>query len=139
MTGDWAIGFTTVLIWEPDVIPVGSIIIWESEKRPIPIGWHVCNGVDGTPDLRNMFVLGAGGGTPSGSSGGSLGHQHDFTGDGHSHGITSTHDCPGSGIVGAWSSEDDDNETQEESSQGSTDNTDNLPPWYALSYIQRLF
>lgn len=38
-------------------LPVGSIIAWKNTA--IPSGWAVCNGANGTPDLRNRFVRGA--------------------------------------------------------------------------------
>ena len=34
--------------------------------------WQICDGTNGTPDLRNKFVMGAGNGTTLGSTGGSL-------------------------------------------------------------------
>lgn len=33
--------------------------------------WQICDGTNGTPDLRNKFVMGAGNGTTLGSTGGS--------------------------------------------------------------------
>ena len=41
-------------------IPTGGIIIWSSASNAIPTGWLLCNGSNGTPDLRNRFVVGAG-------------------------------------------------------------------------------
>lgn len=41
--------------------PVGSIIIWSGAANAIPEGWRLCNGTNGTPDLRDRFILGAGG------------------------------------------------------------------------------
>ena len=42
-------------------LPVGSVIMWVGTLDTIPAGWHLCNGEDGTIDLRGMFALGAGG------------------------------------------------------------------------------
>jgi hypothetical protein len=39
----------------------GMIIMWES--LTIPDGWHECDGTNGTKDLRDRFVLGAGSGS----------------------------------------------------------------------------
>lgn len=39
-------------------LPKGSIIIWTSED--IPNGWAICDGTNGTPDLRDRFIVGAG-------------------------------------------------------------------------------
>jgi microcystin-dependent protein len=42
------------------VFPVGGIIMWSGSVASIPSGWALCNGSNGTPDLRNRFVVGAG-------------------------------------------------------------------------------
>lgn len=39
-------------------LPPGSIIIWTSQT--IPTGWVICDGTNGTPDLRDRFIVGAG-------------------------------------------------------------------------------
>ena len=41
-------------------VPTGAIIIWSGSISDIPSGWTLCNGLNGTPDLRNRFVVGAG-------------------------------------------------------------------------------
>jgi len=41
-------------------IPSGGIIIWSGAQAAIPAGWLLCNGANGTPDLRDRFVVGAG-------------------------------------------------------------------------------
>ena len=41
-------------------IPTGLIAIWSGSTGSIPSGWVLCNGSNGTPDLRNSFILGAG-------------------------------------------------------------------------------
>jgi hypothetical protein len=40
--------------------PTGGIILWSGSVASIPSGWALCNGSNGTPDLRNRFVVGAG-------------------------------------------------------------------------------
>jgi len=40
-------------------IPVGGIIMWSGAIASIPTGWALCNGSNGTPDLRNKFIIGA--------------------------------------------------------------------------------
>jgi hypothetical protein len=40
--------------------PSGGIIMWSGSIASIPSGWYLCNGSNGTPDLRNRFVVGAG-------------------------------------------------------------------------------
>ena len=39
-------------------LPIGSIIIWSGTVASIPTGWQLCNGTNGTPDLRDKFVVG---------------------------------------------------------------------------------
>jgi len=42
-------------------VPVGGIIMWSGSLGTIPSGWSLCNGTNGTPDLRDKFVVAAGG------------------------------------------------------------------------------
>ncbi len=42
------------------LIPSGGIIMWSGAIVDIPSGWYLCNGSNGTPDLRNRFIVGAG-------------------------------------------------------------------------------
>lgn len=42
-----------------DVLPYGAIIMWYGTIANIPTGWTLCDGTNGTPDLRNRFVIGA--------------------------------------------------------------------------------
>lgn len=44
----------------PVQMPVGGIILWSGAENAIPNNWHLCDGTNGTPDLRNRFVVGAG-------------------------------------------------------------------------------
>ena len=39
-------------------VPRGVIVMWSGEK--IPQGWALCDGSNGTPDLRDRFIVGAG-------------------------------------------------------------------------------
>jgi len=41
-------------------IPVGGIIMWSGTVANIPTGWNLCDGTNGTPDLRNRFIVGVG-------------------------------------------------------------------------------
>ena len=41
------------------VVPIGGIIMWSGSIANIPTGWALCNGSNGTPDLRNKFIIGA--------------------------------------------------------------------------------
>ena len=41
-----------------DSLPKGVILAWYAQSGTIPDGWAVCDGVNGTPDLRNRFLRG---------------------------------------------------------------------------------
>jgi len=41
-------------------VPAGVITLWSGSIASIPLGWSLCNGSSGTPDLRDRFVVGAG-------------------------------------------------------------------------------
>jgi hypothetical protein len=41
-------------------IPKGLITMWSGSVATIPSGWALCNGQNGTPDLRDKFIVGAG-------------------------------------------------------------------------------
>lgn len=52
-------------------IPSGVIAMWSGASNAIPTGWVLCNGQNGTPDLRNRFIVGAGSSYSVGNTGGS--------------------------------------------------------------------
>lgn len=87
------------------VLPTGIIVMWNSTAASIPAGWQLCNGSNGTPDLRGQFVVGAGGSYTPGDTGGASSvtlsanampiHTHELTGSlttgsagGHTHTVT---------------------------------------------------
>ena len=75
-------------------IPSGGIIIWSGAANAIPSGWYLCNGSNGTPDLRNRFIVGAGSGYGVGNTGGSADAtlvSHSHTVDNHTHSFSSSH------------------------------------------------
>ncbi len=41
--------------------PIGTIQMWSGTIPNIPLGWRLCDGNNGTPNLINRFVVGAGG------------------------------------------------------------------------------
>ena len=51
-------------------LPKGMIVLWNSDYNGIPKGWVACDGRNGTPDLNDRFVLGAGDSYGLGKTGG---------------------------------------------------------------------
>jgi len=52
------------------IVPRGVIVMWSGTIGSIPNGWHLCDGTDGTPDLRDRFILGIPPGQEPGQTGG---------------------------------------------------------------------
>lgn len=109
---------------------VGSIMLWQGSKETIPDSWSLCDGTNGTPDLRNRFLVGNSISLPFDSTGGSDSHDHDFTSDGHFHGLPAGIDIPPGGGLSST--------TNAKPIVGTTDPKSNLPPWYSLCYIMFL-
>jgi hypothetical protein len=52
---------TNILIrHETEILMTGMILIWSGAVGDIPGGWHLCDGTEGTPDLTDKFIIGAG-------------------------------------------------------------------------------
>ena len=58
-------------------IPAGLIAMWSGLLANMPAGWALCDGQNGTPDLRSKFVKGAAAGVDPGATGGAATHTHD--------------------------------------------------------------
>ncbi|GAI30946.1 unnamed protein product [marine sediment metagenome] len=129
--GDFQNPFGTSILLPPDYM-IGAIIIWDTSRGPVPASWQVCDGTNGTPDLRHRFVQGAANFGEVGDTGGSATHSHDFTGDGHNHEVRA---APPTGIAAGADFRPG---TTVEAATGTTDSTNGEPPWYKLFYIQRL-
>lgn len=68
------------------LMPHGIIAEWWGAIVDIPAGWLLCDGANGTPDLRDRFVVGAGEAYAVGANGGSV--QHDHGGGTGAHALT---------------------------------------------------
>ncbi|RLI02974.1 hypothetical protein DRO38_03300 [Candidatus Bathyarchaeota archaeon] len=64
-----------------DPIPSRTIWVWSGNIADIPAGYVLCDGTNGTPDLRDLFIVGAGGSFAVNSSGGAdtIDHNHGET------------------------------------------------------------
>lgn len=130
-------------------IPSGGIILWSGAANAIPSGWLLCNGANGTPNLVDRFVLGAGVTTPAvGITGGSkdaivVSHTHTATDSGHSHTYSGTTNSSGGGgtrtdvRAGAALSTGTGFANITVSSTGQSGTNANMPPYYALCYIMK--
>lgn len=52
------------------ILPTGCIVLWSGSESNVPDGFALCNGQNGTPDLRDKFVLGSGAKYSVGDTGG---------------------------------------------------------------------
>jgi hypothetical protein len=140
-------------------IPAGGIIIWSGSTGSVPAGWLLCDGTNGTPDLRDRFIVGAGNTYSVNATGGSanaivVSHTHTATSvvtdPGHFHGIDGYATPSGSdtGLVrtgegtGAVNFNTKSKTTgitvaTTNASSGVSGTNANLPPYYALAYIQK--
>jgi hypothetical protein len=80
-------------------VPSGCIMLWSGSIASIPSGWYLCNGTNGTPNLMDRFVVGAGSTYPVGAAAGSadaivVSHSHTASSGGqsvnHSHSGTTS-------------------------------------------------
>ena len=108
----------------------GMIILWSGAIADIPGGFALCDGNNGTPDLRNRFIVGAGDMYAVDGTGGSANHTHIFETAGHTHEI-----ALGTGIEAGTSFN---TATETEMDDGTTNLSDSRPPYYALAYIMKL-
>lgn len=151
---------------ENHLFPPGGIIMWSGAINDIPVGWGLCNGSNGTPDLRNRFVVGAGSSYSVGNTGGSNTvtlNASQIPSHGHGAGDLKA-DTAGSHTHGYWTADRTSSAggltsgylytlSYEQTSTGGThthtisgDTADtgggraheNRPPYYALAYIMKL-
>lgn len=45
----------------PGALPTGIVCAWYGTLGNVPAGWLLCDGQNGTPDLRERFIMGGGG------------------------------------------------------------------------------
>ena len=86
---------------EVETIPLGLISMWSGTIATIPAKWALCDGANGTPDLRDKFVMG-GGTTAPGAKGGSNAHAHSTTvtgGGGGTSGAGTSHAHSGGAVT----------------------------------------
>lgn len=137
-------------------VPSGGIIMWSGSIATIPTGWALCDGTNGTPDLTERFIIGAGsndnlsvtgtGAYAVGSTGGAnsvtltIGqmpaHTHTFNGSGDN----SVDDWTNPASKGQFRNLNDrpGTYTAGMNSTGGGLPHENRPPYYALAFIMKL-
>jgi len=142
-------------------IPTGGIIIWSGSTGSVPAGWFLCNGTNGTPDLRDRFIVGAGNTYAVNATGGSadaivVSHTHtaSVTDSGHSHTLKGVagNTAPGGALnlaidnggtfvpftsTGATTVNNTTGISVANATAGVSGTNANLPPYYALAYIMK--
>jgi hypothetical protein len=141
-------------------IPSGGIILWSGSTGSIPATWFLCDGTNGTPDLRNSFIVGAGSTYAVNATGGTadavvVSHNHTATSvvtdPGHIHTtggdyVTNDGGTPQGdyGGPGTYNYRNDVNSAvtgitvaTTNTAAGVSGTNANLPPYYALAYIMK--
>lgn len=131
----------------------GAIIMWSGTIASIPSGWVICDGSNGTPDLRDRFVVcarqddaGVAKTNITGAltqSGGSITHNHGVTDPGHTHLVVGDLVLnAGDKIINSSPAGDFDeisDGTVPSNTTGLTVNNQSAPqPYFALAYIMKL-
>ena len=137
-------------------IPSGGIIIWSGSTGSIPATWYLCDGTNGTPDLRDRFIVGAGNSYAVNATGGTadaivVTHTHTATSvvtdPGHTHTATNGPNYYVDVGGGAFSVVQGSSTTGSSTTgitvattnatAGVSGTNANLPPYYALAYIMK--
>lgn len=77
--------------WIDRGVPYGAVMMWSGAVIDIPESWALCDGNNGTPNLLNRFIVGAGATYAPLAEGGTTTHTHSGSvdsGGAHSHSLT---------------------------------------------------
>ena len=140
-------------------LPTGMILLWSGAIGSIPTGYYLCDGNNGTPDLRDRFLVGAGNTYSVNQTGGSadaivVSHTHTATSTstvtdpGHNHTVASASSPPnnagGNAVFGPTTNTTSTATTgitvataTTNATSGTSGTGANLPPYYALAYIMK--
>lgn len=141
-----------------EVIPKGIIEIFVGLLVNIPQGWRLCDGANGTPDLRERFVRGVASTiTEPGMTGGlddvtltssEIGpHNHTVTAYSHSHQFTGATTVGTGGIRRTTTGIETDTKVTTSNSppnqnliaNGGGGSHENKPPFFQIAYIMKIF
>lgn len=146
-TYDNIAGIITSIPSSAPSLPSGCILIWSGSTGSVPSGFVLCDGTNGTPDLRNSFILGAGNSYTVGQTGGStdavvVSHTHSITDPGHFHSNGSTFADNANYSPGGFTRQSVTNTGTATTgisvnTAGVSGSGANMPPFYALAYIMK--
>ena len=138
-------------------LEIGSITLFYTTAASVPAGWQLCDGTNGTPDMRGMFLYCASIDGDLAGTGGATTHTH--TGGGssstgsHNHSYSGTWSRNyssvsifGSGIAtaavghghGTSSGNTSTDDSHSHASGGTTGAGTNLPAYHRIYWIKRL-
>jgi len=80
VAGSSSITSITNYRFSPRIVPSGVIIAWHGTLNSIPAGWALCDGNNGTPDLRARMLKSIDTSEDPGTTGGAATHTHSVTG-----------------------------------------------------------
>ena len=121
------------------MVPKGGIIIWSGSVNNIPTGWVLCDGNNGTPNLTDRFVLGAGNNYTVGSTGGEATHTltiDEMPSHSHEYYTGKGEDTTKSGYA-ANAEISQVYQVLNTNSTGNSQPHNNMPPYYSLCYIMK--
>ena len=149
-------------------VPKGTIVMWAGSIASIPTGWALCDGTNGTPDLRNKFIksipnASTNPGTTGGSATATLTEAnlppHTHTGPAHSHNIRYlghsgySGGCNAGNLSGGWTTNapggwvnwdtsvyamDNSGTGPTGAGNGSSSAINISPPYYEIAFIMKM-
>lgn len=127
--GDSPYPFAAMLPWVHST-EHGLIFGWTGNPAFLPDGFVLCDGNNGTPDMRDRFVVGALDVYSVGEKNGVSVHVHSFTSDLHSHVRTPGTGFGAGGSLGRF--------LDNQADTGTTEQGDLTPRFYALCFLMKL-
>lgn len=123
--------------------PLTLIRLYSGVSADIPAGWQLSDGSNGTPDLRDRFVVGSGNLYSGGTTGGSTtitannlpAHTHPYNDLSNTYTATTGDVQSGTGATVVASISGSSSDTPRTSGNNSTTSAPYLPPYYATAYI----
>lgn len=163
--GDFKVALNKLILYLNEVlgtdgskaVPSGIICLWSGSVDNIPDGWALCDGQNGTEDLRDKFVVGAGNSYAVNATGGNASQNVNLSGStgattltvdqmpSHTHSVSAINRGterlgPGEsfGSVSTITTSATGGSQSHSHSLSGSATVSTLPPYYAKCYIQKL-